>query len=126
MSTLIVYFSQSGNTKKLAELIHSEVGGDLREIGAVDVAAYDRIYVGTPNHASTAAPNVITFLKERDFSGKIVIPFVTHGMGGLQDVAKAITEAVPNATVLEPFAVKGVEVDGATENVKAWLLSVNS
>ncbi|HIV99704.1 MAG TPA: NAD(P)H-dependent oxidoreductase [Candidatus Desulfovibrio intestinipullorum] len=31
-STLVVYFSRSGNTRKVAQLIHSQVGGDLVEL----------------------------------------------------------------------------------------------
>lgn len=31
-STLVVYFSRSGNTRKVAQLIHRQVGGDLVEL----------------------------------------------------------------------------------------------
>lgn len=31
-STLVVYFSRSGNTRKIAQLIHRQVGGDLVEL----------------------------------------------------------------------------------------------
>lgn len=35
MKTLIVYYSYTGNTKKIAEKIHKEIGGDIAEIKTV-------------------------------------------------------------------------------------------
>lgn len=32
MKTLILYYSYGGNTKKIAEMIHKEIGGDLVEV----------------------------------------------------------------------------------------------
>ena len=45
----------------------------------VDPAAYDVIFVGSPNWWGTIAPPVMTFLTSADFSGKTIAPFVTHG-----------------------------------------------
>jgi len=123
---LIVYFSQSGNTRKLAGIIHAAVGGDVAEIaesGAadVDLSRYDTVFVGTPNWAATLTPAVKNFLTANDLSGKTVVPFCTHGMGGLQNVASDMAKLCPNSTVLKSFAVKGVEVDSAPEKVGAWL-----
>ena len=50
---------------------------------------YDVIFVGTPNWWSTMAPPVLTFLSSYDFSGKTIIPFVTHGGGGMARAVKA-------------------------------------
>ena len=50
-----------------------------------DMAKYEVVFVGTPNWCSTMAPPVRSFLASYDFSGKTVIPFVTHGSGGKAD-----------------------------------------
>ncbi|MDR2615865.1 MAG: hypothetical protein LBC28_04730, partial [Oscillospiraceae bacterium] len=103
---IIVYHSQSGNTKKIAELIQAAVGGELAEIGAVgELSEYDVVFVGTPNWSGTATPAVRGFLEERDLSGKTVVPFCTHGMGGLQNIATDITALCPNSNVLPSFAI---------------------
>ncbi len=39
---LVVYYSHSGNTKKIAEIIHNKVGGDIIEIEAKE--AYSKDY----------------------------------------------------------------------------------
>jgi len=41
--TLIVYFSHSGNTRRIAEQIHRNIGGDLIEIETIDKYGYVRI-----------------------------------------------------------------------------------
>lgn len=121
---LIAYFSQSGNTGKLANMICDALGGTLLDIGtgaAVDLNAYDTVFVGTPNWSGTATDPVKKFLSTHDLSGKTVVPFCTHGMGGLQNVAADMAALCPNSKVLQSFAIKGVEVDSAPEKLRTWL-----
>lgn len=47
---------------------------------------YRIIFIGTPNWFKTFAPPVMSFLKQHDFTGKIVIPFCTHGGGGFGQI----------------------------------------
>lgn len=121
---LVAYFSQSGNTCKLAKMICDATGGTLLDIGAgenADLSAYDIIFVGTPNWAGTVTDPVKKYLNSHDLSGKTVVPFCTHGMGGLQNVASDIASLCPNSKMLPSFAIKGVEVDNASDKVSAWL-----
>ncbi|MCL2226531.1 MAG: hypothetical protein FWB97_02735 [Oscillospiraceae bacterium] len=124
-NSLVVYWSQSGNTEKLAQFIHAEVGGTLAKVADnTDVAAFDTVFVGSPNYAATIVPEVKAYLEAKDLSGKTVVPFCTHGMGGLQNVAADITALCPNSTVLASFAIKGEEVASAPDKVKAWLSEI--
>lgn len=127
---LIAYFSQTGNTGELANMIHANVGGTLLDIGTnagakAELGAYDTVFVGSPNWAGTMAAAVKKFLSAGDLSGKTVIPFCTHGMGGPQNVAADIAKLCPNSKVLPGFAVKGAEVGAASEKVKAWLMGMS-
>ena len=122
MNSIIVYFTQSGNTEKLAKILHGEVGGAIQTISAdADFTAYDTIFVGTPNWAAGAPDPIKDYLKKYDFSGKTVVPFCTHGMGGLQNVAADIEALCTGATVLKAFAIKGENAEQAGEAVAAWL-----
>ncbi len=49
-----------------------------------DFAQYDMVFVGSPNWWGTYAPAVTAFLSAYDFKGKTVVPFFTHGGGGMQ------------------------------------------
>jgi flavodoxin len=124
---LILYYSESGNTKKLAEMIQAAVGGDMTDIKdpKPDFSAYDLIFIGTPNHAATMAKPVKEFIDGADWTGCTVAPFCTHGMGGLQNVGDDITAACKGAKKVFPaLPVKGVDVDAAGDKLKDWLASL--
>ena len=123
---LIVYFSDSGNTKKLAEMIQAAVGGDIMDIKAPkpDFGAYDLIFLGTPNYSATVAGPRADYIKGIDLKGKTVAPFCTHGMGGLQNVGDDMTKlctAAGAGKVFPTIPVKGVDVAQAGEKLAAWL-----
>lgn len=49
---------------------------------------------------------MVTALKDRDFTGKIIRPFVTHEGSGLANIPKEIKEVCKGATVLDGLEVK--------------------
>ena len=109
MRTLIVYYSQArGNTKRITEMVQSATSADIAEIKTVvpyegtyeeiveqgkdevnhgytpeilpiSIDGYDRIIIGSPTWWYTMAPAVKTFIEMHDFTGKTVVPFITHG-----------------------------------------------
>lgn len=46
---------------------------------SVNISNYDVIAIGTPTWWYTMAPAVLTFLRQQNFAGKTVIPFMTNG-----------------------------------------------
>lgn len=107
MKTVVVYYSYTGNTKKVAEKIGKSLGCDILsltptvpfstnydevvdtyqnnsienvdvKINKVDVKDYDKIIICTPVWWYTICPVVTTFLKENDLTGKIVYPCATN------------------------------------------------
>ena len=75
---------------------------------------YDIVFLGFPNWWYTVPMAVHTFLEEYDFSGNTIVPFVTHGTGGLASTIKDITEDLPDSvTILEPIGVYRPEVDSS-------------
>lgn len=50
-----------------------------------DISQYDIVFLGSPNWWGTITPQVSSFLAAYNLSGKTVIPFVTHGGGGVQN-----------------------------------------
>ena len=112
---LIAFYSYSGNTRAAAQQIQGKVGGELYEIkpqkpypanykhcvaqakkeilagftpplaDEISLEKYEIIFIGSPNWWGTMAPPVLSFIKLHDFSGKTIIPFFTHGSGGMQN-----------------------------------------
>ena len=67
--------------------------------GAIDVAPYDVVFIGSPNWWGTVAPHIHSFLESVNLSGKRVIPFVTHGGGGVQNTTRDLTAACKRCVV---------------------------
>ena len=86
-----------------------------------DIEAYDTIFIGSPNWWSTVAPPIATFLKEHDLSGKVVIPFCTHGGGGTGSIERDIAKLCPKSTMRSVFSIYGDGGRDAEVHISKWL-----
>lgn len=87
---------------------------------------YDIVFLGFPNWWYTLPMPVLTFVEEYDWSGKTVVPFVTHGTGGLSSTIRDLTAALPeNVTILEPIGVYRPEVDASQSAVQEWIAGLD-
>lgn len=62
-------------------------------------ADYDTVILGYPNWWADLPMPVYTFLEQYDFSGKTVIPFVTHGGSGFSSTVRTISDMLPDSTI---------------------------
>jgi len=85
-----------------------------------NISEYDVIFVGSPNWWSTIAPPVSTFLSSADFTGKTIIPFITHGGGGLNRIINDIKKLAKDANVLNGIDANNID------NISAWLKTLNT
>ncbi len=105
---LVVYYSKSGNTEKMAKMIAEElsknnVAVDLKKVEEVNVDAlpeYDGYIIGSPNYFGTMAAEVKKFIDEsvkyyRKIEGKLIAAFTSTGMigGGGETVCLDILKA---------------------------------
>ena len=81
---------------------------------------YDTLFVGTPHWWSTVAPPVASFLTRFSLAGKTVIPFVTHGGGGLADCERDLQVLCPGASFRPALALKDADVPNAAQTVRDW------
>ena len=108
--TLIVYYSNGGNTKDVAQNLHSIINGDIKEIKLIekypnnifemskiareqikkgyqpkieniDISNYDVIFTGSPIWNFSVSLPLISFLKNNNFENKTLIPFFTYSGG---------------------------------------------
>ena len=134
---LISYYSRTGNTRAIAQMIQAKIGGDMFEVDTVEpypadyhettevadeqikneilpaikeitnLDKYDTIFIGTPAWWGKMAPALNTFIKNSDFTGKTIVPFITHGGGGAYSIGKDM-EDLTGVKTLKPFSVYGV------------------
>ena len=148
---LIAYYSWGGNTRTAAEMIQKATGGTLFEIkpvkpypsgyrecveqakkeinsgwkpelaGKIDLKKYDVIFIGSPNWWGTMAPPVATFLTVHELKGKTVVPFFTHGGGGMQRCETDVRKLCPASRVLKAATFSGGGIRSAEGAVRKWL-----
>ena len=153
---LIAYFSWSGNTEQMAQMIQAETGGDLFEIEPavpytedyntlLDVAqqeqadnarpelaaqvenwdSYSVVFVGYPDWWSDAPMLIYSFLEAYGREGKTLVPFCTSGGSGFGRSLDKLPDSAPGATLAEGLHVSGSRVDGAAEEIAAWIGGLN-
>ena len=86
-----------------------------------DMGQYDIIFVGSPNWWSTMAPPVATFLSAHNFSGKTLVPFMTHAGGRMGHSVADIKKLCPQATLLTELSVRDTSVKNAHDEILKWL-----
>lgn len=123
----VPYDSDRGHYNDLARLAKKEHDEDQRPTmkNDIDIASYDRIYVGYSMWWFTFPMILYTFFDRYDFAGKTIVPFNTHmgsSDGGTYDT---IRQMEPQATVLEGLPVEMRDAEhGPREAVSQWLASL--
>jgi len=86
MKILIIYFSQTGNTEKIAQAIHEVSSKNhesylkrIKKVKIEELEDYDLVFIGSPCHDSDLAKPALRFLKKIPDSPKYAIAgFYTH------------------------------------------------
>jgi flavodoxin len=113
MKALVTYYSQTGNTEKLARAIYEAIRVEKELLAVEDVKStkgYDIIFVGFPVHAHSVPAKILPFFKELP-DGQNIALFCTHGsLRGGHLPKQALEHAVSissRAKVLGTFGVRG-------------------
>lgn len=108
----------------LLEFAYNEKNEDARPalISKIEnMDDYDVVFVGYPNWNADLPMPLYTFFDEYDFSGKTIIPFVTHGGSSFSATINTIKELEPNAVVVEEgLSVSRNNIASAESDVKEW------
>lgn len=132
--TLVTYFSQTDNTKKIAEAIYAAIPANkeikaMRELAAEEFAAYELIFIGFPVHSHSVPYAVEKTLKSVP-AGKKLALFSTHGSlaGGRlsREALEYASVLTSQAQLLGSFSCRGkvsppalLDLERSPEH-KAW------
>lgn len=101
--SLIVSYSYSGNTHRIAERIRTMTGGDWCEI-----------YPWQPYPMAS-------WINQNDLSGKIILPFYSHCGGAAGDFQENIVKRCPKADVREALSVIDGGGKSLGEILQSWM-----
>ena len=113
MKVLVTYYTQTGNTKRVAEAICDEIGDSAESKALADVESldgYDLAFVGFPIMAFSPAKPAKDFL-EAHAAGKRVALFITHAAAEeneiLDDWVAKCKDAAAGAELVGTFNCQG-------------------
>jgi flavodoxin len=107
---------------------HRERDADERpEITSVveNMESYGVIFVGYPIWSNDVPAVVRTFLEQYDMTGKMVIPFCTHGGSGFGVSLDRLEELCPGAVIGDGFEIYGTSVVSCEAKVAEWLSGID-
>jgi flavodoxin len=123
MKSLVVYYSLTGKTRLVSQVIAEALNATLVEIEErrpipmpfvylsggfaaitnrgtkinptdVDLQQYERIFIGSPIWASRPTPAINSFIYQTNFEGRSVIPFFTMGGDNAEKALANITAKI--------------------------------
>lgn len=134
MNPIIIYYSRSGNTEKVAKKVQAEFECPLVKIEpeeaygnyvisclrvmkdnvrkytpafitpVPDLTEYDTVFIGYPIWAQDMPAFVAEFVRQCNLKGKTVIPFATYGMTSISWTMKTVNQICDGADVQCPFS----------------------
>jgi len=114
MKILVTYFSQTGNTKKIAQAIHEQISNDhdsdlktIKKVKIKDLDDFDLVFIGSACHDSDLAKPILRFLNKIPNSPKYAIAgFYTH------------STYLPGKKLSKKWSSKGIETFEALKKDK--------
>lgn len=148
---------EKGNTQILAEIIQEKTNGFLFHIQRntpypasysdcikevqnekgtrptlledLDISKYDVIFIGYPIWYGDMPMPVYTFIENKDWQNKKVVPFSTNEGSGLAGTINSITSKCIGADILKALSMRGSTVQNdrvqAQQQVEAWVEKLN-
>ena len=128
IKTVKSYPADYDECTKIASREKSEKARPALSTSVTNFEQYDTIFLGCPIWWGDMPMAVYTFLESYNFSGKTIIPFVTHGGSGLSGVDRRISATCSNSKILSGFAIYGTTAQNnrakTNSEVDGWLKKI--
>lgn len=146
-----VGYIDKGNTEVVAEYIQDITGADLFKVepkhpyskdyhtcitearerqahhdapilnDVPNLSEYEVIYIGSPVYWNDMPEEMVTALKDIDFTGKVIRTFTTHEGSGLGNIPNQIKKICRGAEIEDGIAIRGSSVNYARNEVEKWI-----
>lgn len=85
---------------------------------------YDTIFIGFPIWWGTFPMAIATFLENRNLENKTVIPFCTHGGGGVDQGFIEINQLTPKSKHKKGLSLSGSKANSSKVEIESWLKEI--
>ena len=105
----VIYYSMTGNTKKMASAIAEELGIEARSIKTLaGVPEHGLMFIGSGSYGDKPAEDMAKFIEKNDFTGRKVALFGTSAKGAGLEV-RGMEEALKQkgANIIGNYFCKG-------------------
>jgi len=89
-----------------------------------NMTQYDVVFLGYPNWWSTIPMPIASFLEQYDFRGKTIVPFVSHGGGGLGQSVTDLAKLSPQSTIADALSVSFSGGSSLSIDIDTWLKKI--
>lgn len=118
---LIPYDKSYDATLARSRQEYQDGAAPLINAGPNGFEAYDVVFLGYPNWWGTIPAPILSFVRDHNFTGKTVIPFVTHGGQRFLYSVETIAKEARGATIKEGFAVAAAYLSAAPSVIEDYL-----
>ena len=152
MKSMILFYSNSGKTEKLAKEIQNALGSDILKVepekpygkglsailrmimervrGTIpairtevpNLSSYDVVLVGFPVWANDVPALLTHFVKKCNLTGKTLIPFATSGGSGIEKSVNTLKRINPDSKI----TLEHLYASSTGEGFEQWLQSIRS
>ena len=129
IETIHTYPTEHRDTLDFAKKERESNARPVLKAKVENMDSYDVIFLGYPIWWYTLPQSLFTFLESYDLSGKIIIPFVTHGGSRMSGTEEVIRKIQPNAELREGLAIHRDVIrnnpdTGAEKPTAEWLATL--
>lgn len=126
IETVTPYPEQYRATTEIAKEEKNSNARPPIEGGVENIDQYDTVFIGFPVWWGTYPMAMATFLEAHDLDGRIVIPFCTHGGGGVDQGFNDVRSLSPRSVHRSGLSLNGNRANSAKDEIEKWLREVGS
>lgn len=89
-----------------------------------NIDEYDTIYIGFPIWWGTYPMAIATFIDNHNLEGKTIIPFCTHGGGGVDKGFTDLQKTAPKSTHKKGLSLNGSRANDSKTAIEKWLREI--
>lgn len=91
-----------------------------------NLSQYNTVFIGFPIWWGTYPMAIATFMESHNLEGKTIIPFCTHGGGGVDKGFADVKKSAPKSNHRNGLSLSGSRANNSKADIEKWLLETKA